>query len=60
MSDRGWRLLDGGQDIRLAGRKGEPGGMVYHELWRSLISGVVSRAAGLILVCPDRGDVLLA
>lgn len=26
MSDRGWRLLDGGQDIRLAGRKGGPRG----------------------------------
>ena len=30
-------------------------GMAQHEFWRSLISGVVSRAAGLILVCPDKG-----
>lgn len=35
-------------------------GMAQHELWRSLISGVVSRAAGLILVCPDKGSLLLA
>ena len=33
MSDRGWRLLDGGEDIRLAGRKEEPGG------WHSMSFG---------------------